>query len=127
MEDLEARIDSPLLDCLELILFHQLIFDTPQLTQFISRTPTLEVRDQARVDFSDWHIRVTFPKMYSGYHLSLKLLCIEWRERSTFLTSADPTTFRSSVRGIRGMAEQFPPAFPSITDALGAMTGDPLC
>ena len=81
LEDLVARIDSPLLDCLEIALFHQLIFDTPQLTHFISRTPTLEVRDQVRVDFSDLHVRVTFPKISSGYHISLKLLCIqpEWQ------------------------------------------------
>jgi hypothetical protein len=82
LEDLVARIDSPLLDRLEITLFHQLIFDTPQLTQFISRTPTLEVHDRARVDFSDLHVRVTFPKTSSyNYHLSLVILCRqpEWQ------------------------------------------------
>jgi len=81
LEDLVARIDSPLLDCLDIRLFHQLIFDTPQLTQFISRTPTLEVHDQARVDFSNLDVRVTFPKTSSSYHLTLKVLCRqpEWQ------------------------------------------------
>jgi hypothetical protein len=75
LEDLVARIDTPLLDCLEIALFHQLIFDTPQLTQFISRTPTLQVHGRARVDFSDLRVRVTFPKTSSSYHLALKILC----------------------------------------------------
>ena len=82
LEDLVTRIDSPLLDCLEIRLFHQLVFDSPQLIQFISRTPTLEVHDQARVDFSDLHVRVTFPKISSSsYHLTLKILCgqPEWQ------------------------------------------------
>jgi len=81
LEDLVARIDSPLLDCLDITLFHQLIFDTPLLIQFISRTPTLEVHDQARVDFSDLYIKVTFAKTSSSYRLALKILCRqpEWQ------------------------------------------------
>jgi hypothetical protein len=39
LEVLVSRIDSPLLDSLQIKFFHQLIFDTPQLTRFISRTP----------------------------------------------------------------------------------------
>src|SRR5258707_459304 len=38
LDDLVARIDTPLLDSLQIRFFHQLIFDTPQLVQFISRT-----------------------------------------------------------------------------------------
>jgi hypothetical protein len=83
LEDLVARIDSPILDCLEIKLFHQPIFDTPQLTQFISRTPTLEVHDKARVDFSDLYVRVTFPTTSSRYHfnITLEILCRrpEWQ------------------------------------------------
>jgi hypothetical protein len=81
LEDLVARIDSPLLDCLDIILFHQLIFDTPQLTQFISRTPTLQVHGRAIVDFSDLRVRVTFPNKSSSYPLTLKILCRqpEWQ------------------------------------------------
>jgi hypothetical protein len=75
LEDFVARIDSPLLHFLDINLFHPPIFDIPQLTQFISRTPTIEVHDQARVDFSDLHVRVTFPTPSSSYHLTLKILC----------------------------------------------------
>ena len=81
LEDFVARIDTPVLDCLDIILFHQLIFDTPQFTQFISRTPTLQVHGRAVVDFSHLGVRVTFPKTFSSYHLSLKILCKhpEWQ------------------------------------------------
>jgi hypothetical protein len=76
LEDLVARIDTPLLDCLDITLFHQLIFYTPRLIQFVTRTPTLGVHDQARLDFSDLYIKVTFSKASSSsYHLTLMILC----------------------------------------------------
>jgi hypothetical protein len=75
LEDFVARIDSPLLDRLDIALFHQLIFDTPQLTQFISRTLTLQVHGRARVDFSDLRVRITFPNTSSSHHLTLAILC----------------------------------------------------
>ena len=51
LEDLLARIDVPLLSELWIIFFHQLIFDTPQLNQFISRTPNFDAHDKADVQF----------------------------------------------------------------------------
>ena len=54
LEDLVAQIDTPLLDMLTIHFFHQLIFDTPQLTQFISRTPNLREPYDAAVYFSSW-------------------------------------------------------------------------
>jgi hypothetical protein len=98
LEDLVARIDSPLLDYLEILLFHQLIFDNPRLIHFISRTPTLEVQDQACVDFSRSYVRVEFPKTSSSsYHLSLKILCRqpEWQLSSMtqICTSFFPRSF----------------------------------
>jgi F-box-like len=59
LEDLVARIDAPLLDDLEITFLHQLIFDTPQLAQFISRTPRFNVYDGARVVFSELEVRIT--------------------------------------------------------------------
>ena len=58
LEDFLARIDAPLLYYLDITFFHQLIFDTPQLTQFISRTPELKAGDSAHVRFSDQHVSV---------------------------------------------------------------------
>jgi hypothetical protein len=82
LEDFVARIDSPILDCLDITLFHQLIFDTPQLIEFISRTPTLEVHDEAQVSFSQLQVGVSFPKASSSScHLSFQISCRrpEWQ------------------------------------------------
>jgi hypothetical protein len=50
LDILVARIDAPLLDNVDITFFRQ--FDTPQLTQFISRTPKLMAHgDEARVVF----------------------------------------------------------------------------
>jgi hypothetical protein len=61
-EDLVARIDTPLLDDLNITFFHQFIFETPQLAQFISRTPKFEAPDEAYVKFSDRDVSVTLPR-----------------------------------------------------------------
>ena len=58
LEDLVARIDAPLLENLEIIFFHQLIFETPRLTQFISRLPKQITHDKARVLFSNKEVSV---------------------------------------------------------------------
>ena len=82
LEDFVARIDSPLLDSLEITLFHQLIFDTPQLIEFISRTTTPEVHDQAQVFFSDFHVGVAFANASSSScYLMLSVSCgqPEWQ------------------------------------------------
>ena len=59
LDDFVARIDAPLLDHLFITFFHQLIFDTPQLTQFIGHTPMFKAYNKARVQFSDQHVSVT--------------------------------------------------------------------
>ena len=101
LEDFVARIDCPLLDCLDISLFLQLLFDTPQLTQFINRTPALNVHDQARLDFSHLSVRVTFLDTPSSYHLTLQILCRqpEWQLSSTaqIFTSFFPPSFIYTV------------------------------
>ena len=74
LDELVARIDTPLLDNLEMTLFHQLSFDTPQLTQFISRTPKFKTFEQARLAFSKCDVRVTLP-LISGGRLMLVIAC----------------------------------------------------
>jgi hypothetical protein len=53
---------------------HQLMFETPQLKEFISRTPKFKARDEARVTFSDKDVSVTFPKTNDGV-LALVFVC----------------------------------------------------
>ena len=55
LEDLVARIDAPLLHDLCITFFHQLIFDTPQLTQLIGRcAPKFKTLNIANLDFLDY-------------------------------------------------------------------------
>ena len=46
VEDFVARIDAPLLNDLKITFFHRLVFDTPQLALFISRTPRFSTHDK---------------------------------------------------------------------------------
>jgi hypothetical protein len=48
-----AQIDALLLNDLSKRFLHRLILETPQLAQFIARTPKLQTLDEARVVFSD--------------------------------------------------------------------------
>jgi hypothetical protein len=74
LEDLVVRIDAPLLDKLQITFFHQLIFDTPQLTQFITRTPKFKEYNEARVVFSEKDISVSFSQTMGGM-LELGVSC----------------------------------------------------
>jgi hypothetical protein len=61
LEDLVARIDAPRLNTLAITFLPELIFDTPQLVQFISRAPKLRSPGEARVVFSKRNVSVTLP------------------------------------------------------------------
>jgi hypothetical protein len=74
LEDFMARIDAPQLYKLKITFFHQLIFDTPELTQFINRTSSCKAHREARVVFSDSGVRVTIPQAYDGV-LELAISC----------------------------------------------------
>ena len=69
LEDLVARIDVPLLVELAMQFFHQLIFDTPLLTQFIGRISKFSKHDraQAAVVLSDKaYVIFTLPQTSNG-------------------------------------------------------------
>ena len=53
LEDFLARIDAPQVYKLEITFFNDIHFDTPELTQFIRRTPKLGVYDEAHLIFND--------------------------------------------------------------------------
>jgi hypothetical protein len=59
LEDLLARIHAPLLNDLDITFFHKLIFDTPQLTRLISRTPKFKVLNEAHVTFYNSAVSIT--------------------------------------------------------------------
>jgi hypothetical protein len=74
LEDLVARINAPLLDKLSITFFHQLTFDCPQLTQFISHAPKFKAHGEARVVFSNHDVTVTLPQTFDG-ELKLGISC----------------------------------------------------
>jgi hypothetical protein len=74
LENLVAPIDAPLLDSLEITFFHQLILDTPQLVQFVSRTPNVKAPVEAHVAFSYDSISVSLPGAFPG-RLLLEISC----------------------------------------------------
>ena len=101
LEDLMSPIDAPLLDTFDIRFFHQLIFDTPQLTQFIARTPNTQPPVEARIAFSDRDVVVTCPGTFSR-SFSLGLSCCrqsDWRLSSVaqFCNSSFPEAFIPTV------------------------------
>jgi len=70
LEDIMHRIDAPLLDCMNITFFNQLLFDTPQLRHFISRTGIFRAPDCARIFFNHGYVTVE-----PFWTLSLRILC----------------------------------------------------
>ena len=108
LEDVVARIDAPLLDKLEIVFFYQLIFDCPQLTQFISRTPKFKANGEARVGFSYLIVTVTIPQKFDG-ELELAISCrqSDWQLSSvaqvcssSFAQALIPTVERLHIQGL---------------------------
>jgi hypothetical protein len=82
LEEILARIDAPRLNRLEITFFNQIVFDTPQLFQFTSRTPTLRAPKKGHITFDFMGIDVRFSSETSDYRgLSVRILCTvsEWQ------------------------------------------------
>jgi hypothetical protein len=82
LEEILARIDAPRLDDLHITFFNQIIFDLPQLFQFVSRRPTLMAPETVHVLFNSETISVGFPSQTSDYGvLSVEIPCTgsEWQ------------------------------------------------
>ena len=58
LEDLVARVNAPLLENVRIAFFQQLIFDTPQLAQFLARTPNFQSPVGVDILFQNDHIVV---------------------------------------------------------------------
>ena len=81
LEDLVARIDTPLLISTQITFFHQLIFSIPQLAQFMRRTTRLKAFSEARVYLSHYGVWVDFsePPQISVYRLQISCTVLEWQ------------------------------------------------
>ena len=91
LENLVARIDAPRLEKFYVTFFNQIIFDIPQLIQFIHRTPTLKALERADVIFGEDAARVklssvsSLAAVTSGYReFNLKVPCrdLDWQVSS---------------------------------------------
>jgi hypothetical protein len=85
LDDLVASIDAPQLNSLNITFFNQIVFDTPQIAQFINRTPALKSLDKARVQFGDRATEVNFSSLTSVHgKLNVKVLCgdLDWQVSS---------------------------------------------
>ena len=82
LEKILAQIDAPRLDELHITFFNQIIFDTPQLFQFISRRPVLSAPDKGHIAFSSKAILVRYSSQASAYTvLNVEILSTasEWQ------------------------------------------------
>jgi F-box-like len=84
-----AHIDAPRLRDLHTTLFNDIVFDTPQLMQFISRTLTVKALERARITFEDDAATVelsSISSLTSGKYenLEVKISCseLDWQVSS---------------------------------------------
>ena len=100
LEDLVARIDAPLLDYFDIRFSHRLMFDTPQLAQFLARTPSIQPLVAAFITFFDRHVRVTFsPPPPIKFDLVISCRHPDWQlsSLSQVFRSSFPDAFISTV------------------------------
>jgi hypothetical protein len=97
LEDLVARIDAPLLDSIRITFFLQIIFDTPQLAQFMRRATRFRTLNEARISFDNSGCQVvSLPQTRSREAKStLRISCrkLDWQLSSLeqFYTSFFPS------------------------------------
>ena len=78
LDDLVAHVDAPQVN-LFVTFFNQIVFDTPQFIQFISRTPTLKALETGHVVFEDHAAKINISSQTSGYgSLEVKISCREF-------------------------------------------------
>jgi hypothetical protein len=91
LEVILARIDAPRLDQLDIKFFNQIIFDTPQLFQFINRRPSLRALEKGYIKFYPWSVEFRS----QTYKLRVQIQCTvsEWQLSSleqVFTSSLPP-------------------------------------
>jgi len=92
-----ARIDTPSLDSLDIMFFHQVIFDTPQLAQFVARTTNVHPPVEARIIFFYDHVEITSPSRNFVLGISCKRSDWQLSSLSQVCGSSFPKAFISTV------------------------------
>ena len=101
LEDLVARIDTPLLDYIWITFFHQPVFNIPQLAHFMRRTTRLEAPNEAHVNLDHYGVLVKSLSSTRTYDEQsvLRILC---REQS-----------RELIEQLSSLEQVFTSFFPS--------------
>ena len=90
-EDLVSRIDAPELNMVEILFFNQVIFNIPQLPQFIDRLGKLKALNQADIVFSENTVGVILPGSTYKYNRAGLTLGISCRQTDWQLSSLAQT------------------------------------
>ena len=99
LEDFVSRIDTPLLDSIDITFFHQLIFDIPQLAQFLGRSTRFQELKEAHVGFAYnvVHVETHPPRGLSSKRTGLGISCkaLDWQLSSLeqVITSFYPSIY----------------------------------
>ena len=82
LEDLVIDIDAPQLNNLYIAFFNDSVFDTPELTQFISRTPMSSALENARIALQARTASISFrPQIHGQVELEVSIFCegLDWQ------------------------------------------------
>ena len=99
LEDFVSRIDTPLVDFVDITFFHQLIFDIPQLAQFMGRSTRFQELKEAHVGFgyNSVYVKTHLPRLVipkpSGLGISCKALDWQLSSLAQVLTSFYPSIY----------------------------------
>ena len=97
IEDLVAQIDAPSLDSIWITFFHQLLFDIPQLAQFVRRTTRFQEPNEVHVDFDQHGVNVnSLPSTWTkGGKSGLRISCRELERQLSSLAQVFTSLFPS--------------------------------
>jgi hypothetical protein len=86
LEDLVTCIDAPQLSNLRITFFNDIVFDTPQLIQFIGRTPLSRELEKAKLTFWDRGAGVNFSRTsdygFGGFRVEISCRGSDWQVSS---------------------------------------------
>ena len=120
LEVLVARIHTPQLHSLAITLFHQLIFETPHISQFFSRTLKSQTLNDARIVFEERAVQVSLPLASPDEILSLGISCreSEWQLSSLSQVCSLPSLPFSSVEHLYISEDRYwPPHWQDDTES----------
>ena len=112
LEVILAQIDTPGLDRLRITFFNQIIFDTPQLFQFISRRPTLSAPKKGYITFHSKTIAINFLSQTSDYKVfivEIRCTASEWQLPSLKQVCASSLPPVSTFEDLYMVEDEHPP------------------